>query len=404
MATTRKPLVLTELPLELLWMISGHLSPADSACLALCNHYLLRCFEGTFSKNFSNGRSSTPSPTDDARIELLTRLSYNLPQYYLCNICLRLHLWRNVGLPNSSSPGFSHSPADLDIHPDPHLRFGSYHPAYMPSSHYKFHFVHLQLAMRRFYHGPEFGIPVESLLYTEVAAMRLPFRPTGRVLSPPLKRVKEGFSRKNIKMMLFSAEARICSTPPGLCMRTQDVALVTRENMLYMWTRGTYEEIYVCKHIHSKTLGFGDVVGSQFGRDFEGIIHVVNKGSCDHCNTSWQLELRLEGWDYASMILTRWMDLGPGLSVDDVDWKYRLREETSTPPEGGILDSRQRFEKDALQGMVSRALSEEGMYLRNIALIRGKGYQRVMAYKGDGVYVLHGESKARPLSSRCIIV
>jgi hypothetical protein len=78
MATTRKPSSLTDLPLELLWMISEHLSSVDLACLALGNRYLLHSFGGTAFKNFSNCR--TGNPTDDARIKLLSRLSYDLPQ------------------------------------------------------------------------------------------------------------------------------------------------------------------------------------------------------------------------------------------------------------------------------------------------------------------------------------
>ena len=397
-------------------MISDHLSPADSACLALCNHYLLRCFEGTFSKNFSNGRSRTPSPTDDARIELLTRLSYNLPQYYLCNICLRLHLWRNVGLPNSSSPGFSHSPDDLDIHPDLNFKFGQYITGHLSASkYYSFNFVHLQLAMRRLYHGPEFGIPVESFLYTEVSAMK--FRPKNVteshmimcLLPLPFKRVSEGLTRRNIMMTLVSAEARICSTPPGLCMRTQYMALVKRGNVPQLWTGYSNDLIIICNHITSYDTSFQSILSAQLYRYClaENTHFVTNEGRCDYCNTCWHLQLASVGRNQASMTLTLWMDFGPGLSDEDFDWKYRGLWGTPPLPEHMSVDARRRFEEDSIQARAPNAVSMRERYWRNVALIRGKRYQELMTDRGDGIYVLHeepGEPKAKARSSCCIIL
>lgn len=224
----RNPTALTDLPLELLWMISEYLSPVDFACLALGNRHLLHSFAGSAFKNFSNCRTGKPTD-DDARIKLLSRISCDLPQYHLCFICLRLHLWKKAGLPSCYHPMINHRTDALNftnwylIRHLPLAHYSSY-------TFYKFHFVHLQLAMRRVYYGPEFGIPVESLLYTEIKANR--FRSKGPpLLQPPINKATEGDTQKDIMMMLFSAEARICSTPPALCMRTQDIAVVTRQNI-----------------------------------------------------------------------------------------------------------------------------------------------------------------------------
>ena len=223
----RNPTALTGLPLELLWMVSEYLSPVDLACLALGNRHLLHSFAGTAFKNFSNGR--TGNPTDDARIQLLSRLSCDLPQYHLCFICLRLHLWRKAGLPSVYHFKINHCTDALDYtnwYLINHLCL-AHHPSY---TLYIFHFVDLQLAMRRFYYGPEFGIPVESLLYTEIKANRFKYKGPP-VLQPPINKASGGDTQKDNMMVLFSAEARICSTLPALCMRTQDIAVVTRQNL-----------------------------------------------------------------------------------------------------------------------------------------------------------------------------
>ncbi|KAJ5604249.1 hypothetical protein N7537_007205 [Penicillium hordei] len=399
----RNPTALTDLPLELLCMISEYLSPVDLACLALGNRHLLRSFAATAFKNFSNCR--TGNPTDDARIELLSRLSCDLPQYHLCFICLRLHLWKKAGLPSYYHPMVNHRTDALDYtnwYLIRHLPL-AHHPSY---TFYKFHFVHLQLAMRRFYYGPEFGIPVESLLYTEIKANR--FRSNGPpLLQPPTNKASEGDTQKDIMMTLFSAEARICSTPPALCMRTQDIAVVTRQNIPRMWPCRENGPMKVCKHIHTFDPGFSDILASQIRRYCSTTSPKVlaDQGSCDKCNTSWQLEIRTLDETHASLTLTLWMDLGPGLSIEDPQWKYRLDNvPKSFSAKHEIVDSRLRFERDSIQARSPNALSEDKMYYRNVSLLEGKTYQTVMTPVHGGIYILHGQAEAKTSPSRCIIL
>ncbi|PLN85570.1 hypothetical protein BDW42DRAFT_202409 [Aspergillus taichungensis] len=396
MATVRNPTALTDLPPELLWMISEYLSPVDLACLALRNRHLLHTFAGTAFKNFSNGR--TGNPTDDARIQLLSRLSCDLPQYHLCFICLRLHLWKKAGLPSVYYFKI-HRRADVldstNWYLIEHLSL-AHHPSY---SLYRFHFVHLQLAMRRFYYGPEFGIPVEALLYTEIKASR--FKSKGPpLLQPPINKASEGDTQKDNMMVLFSAEARICSAPPALCLRTQDIAVVTRQNLPRLWPCRENGPMKVCRHIPTFDPGFDDILASQIRRYRSATSPRVpaDEGSCDKCNTPWQLEIRTLDETHASLILTIWMDLGPGLSVEDPQWKYRL---FNVPPslsaEHEIVDSRLRFERDSVQARSSNALSEDGM--EDIST-----YQTVMTPVDGRTYIMHGQAEAKTSPSHCIIL
>ncbi|CAG8252787.1 unnamed protein product [Penicillium olsonii] len=399
MANARKA-ALTKLPLELLWLISAHLTPADFACLALGNRHLLNSFSTDAFSKFSSVRTGTP--TDYERIELLSRISRDIPQYYPCFICLRLHLWRKIQLPSLYSPSINHniSPRDLD---NCHLIFELPLASYPSYTHYGFYFVHLQLAMRRFYHGPEFGIPVESLLYTEVGANIL--EPNSLLIQRDVNNLS-GNPQRGVMLTLFSAETRICSTPPGLCMRTQDIAVVARKNAAWIWAGRGYAIMRVCKHINTLNSDFYDILNSQIKRycsTTDSKAH-ADQGKCDECNTSWQLEIRTLDESRTSLTLTRWMDLGPGLSTEDVEWKYRLDCVVSTPPRQEPVDSRSRFEKESIQSGFPDALSEEAMYRRNVALLRGNTFQRVMTPVRGGFYILRGDSNTKTDSPGCLIL
>lgn len=405
-----KPTALNDLPLELLWIIVAHLSPVDLVCLALANRYLLHSVAGTAFKNFSNCR--TGAPTDSALIELLSRLSYDLPQYHLCFICLRLHLWKNTKLPSCYSPFSDDRTYAVDFTTDttnwhlkrclPVANFPSY-------ALYKFAFVHLQLAMRRFYYGSEFGIPVESLLYTEIKSS--PFRSQGpHLLQLPANKMSKRNAEKDVMTTLFSAEFRICSMPPGLCMRTQNIAVVTRQNVPRMWPCKENGPMMVCQHIDScEKSAFGDILASQITLYCSTTSPKVpvSQGSCDQCSTSWQLEIRTLDETLASLTLTIWMDLGPGLSPEDPKWISRLHSPYFVPlsitVQHEIVDSRLRFERDSVQAKSSNSLSEEEMYWRNVSLLKDKTYKTVMTPVCRGIFMMQGEAAVKPSSSRCII-
>jgi hypothetical protein len=107
--------------------------------------------------------------------------------------------------------------------------------------------------------------------------------------------------------------------------------------------------------------------------------------------------------DHASLTLTRWMDLGPGLGPDDAQWRCRFDNELLiNSANHEIVDSRLRFERDSIQAGSSNALSEDATYCRNVSLPQGRTYQRVMTPMHSGFYILHGEAKTS--SSCCIIL
>lgn len=374
-------------------MISNRLSPVDIACLALCNRQLLFSL-GSVCNDLPKSR--TGGPEDGPRIDLLTRFSRDLPQYYLCHACLRLHLWGKVALPG---PKFK-VPACVDSldHTVYRLKQPIYIVHYPSHAYYKFHFVHLQLAMRRFYYGAQFGIPVQSLLYTEVGINRI----TSNALKSTKLHDEEDFQCSHMTTLL-SVDARICSNPPSLYLRTQELAVVRKHNLSLLFPYPEHDAMHICMHINH-IFNLNSVVYGLINKyRSDTTTRPRDKGRCDECNTSWQIEIRNMGQKDVCLVLTRWLDLGSGLSPDDDRWRCHNDHEFEVNlAEHEMVDSRQRFENESIQANCSDALSEEEMYYRNMKFIQDQAYRKLMTRVGVVRWCLQGEKKL-DRSSRCVV-
>ena len=162
--------------------------------------------------------------------------------------------------------------------------------------------------MRGFYHGPQFGISTEVICYTQV--QHHPRESAGPE-----------------KTTLFSIDAQICCKPPGLVLRTQEIMSVSghKQYLMYCNPRAQPEKIgkspltmFICLHIHRKKLA--------------GLINPIVKAyragkkapestyTCGRCHTDFRIEMCEYGTELA-LIITKWFNLGDGLSPDDPRWK-----------------------------------------------------------------------------------
>ena len=388
----QKPITLPDLPLELLLMVAEDLSPVDFACLALCNRRLLSSL-GSACRDLPKSR--TGGPEDGPRIDFLTRFSRDLPQYHVCHACLRLHLWRKVALPG---PKFKLAACVESLDGSVHrLKKPLYIIHYPSHAYYKFYFVHLQLAMRRFYHGAPFGIPVQSLLYTEVGVNRI----TYEALRPTKPHDEEEFQCSHMTTLL-SVDARICSEPPGFYLRTQELAVVRQHNLSLLFPHPKNGSMHSCMHLGriSKLKAVVHELIDKYRSDTT--TRPRDHGRCDKCNTSWQIEIRKMGQKDVCLVFTRWLDLGPGLSPDDNRWRCHNNYEFEIKlTDDEKTNSRQRFENDSMQANCSDALSEEEMYHRNMRFIQGQAYRTLMTRFGACSWYLHGEKELD--QSRCAV-
>jgi len=401
-ASVNRPTTLIGLPVELLLLISEFLSPADIVCLAVCNHSLMALFVSDSTPLEDRLPKGLPGAMGDERSLFLTRLSLDLPQYYLCSVCLRLHLSKNVPSPTKFvHPKCFHSLGSED-HEDRWLTqglAGLYYPAWCG---YELQFTHVQLAMRRFYHGMQYGISTDSLFHTEVRVDRLrsnstPQSPNTSALTPEEKHLSEN------KTCLTSIEARICPTAPSLCLRIQGLAVVRRQNASRLLPQGN--TVWVCGHIANRTPNFSDCVSSHISAYRSGAPKAAEYGKCSKCNTEWHIELRDLGTHDVILIFTRWIDVGPGLSPEDPRWRSLLlyQNEREVDPQDIIFSPRLRFETSLVEGGTKKTLSDEELYLRNVSFLEEKRYMAVMD-KGYAVVRPTQSESHRRRSSGCIIM
>lgn len=136
-------------------------------------------------------------------------------------------------------------------------------------------------------------------------------------------------------------------------------------------------------HPESKLSGLIKFLVNKYhekGYGAKGVL--TNSGNCNKCPMSWKLELRDLGKQKICLALTRWWDLGPGLSPKDHQWKILLNFENRQPLTSAEISGspRARFEANFV-GTTDNSpgiLSDEGLYLRSTSLLQAKRYRKVM--------------------------
>ena len=298
---------LTTLPREILHMVLDYLSPSDTASLVLCNRLLLH----VLGKNHLTTLSGRDR--EQERERFLITLTRDLPKQYYCHYCSHLHPRAALGLPGIVLPEnylFLCIKDERSMYLHHGVQMTTYFTYYRPT------FSHLQLAMQRYHLGPNYGISLESFTYSE--AQRC-----GRdAFNPNLT-------------TLFSVEARICPRPLGLYLRIQQWIL--------FYSVECDDSIHICHHLRYHS----------YDELFQLRLKCNNAGSpkkiftCCKCNTDFQIEIMEVVNEGPAIVITKWIDLGAGLTPTDPKWKvhcYGYSESSDLDPLESSGDIRLRFE------------------------------------------------------------
>lgn len=363
---------LAGLPIELLLSTTDFLPVDDWICLSLCNRRLFSIY---------HRRYKSTELSREMRLSVLGRLERDQPQYFICYTCLILHKYDGSEFFGLSGP-FTHQSCPLPCFPDIPIGFKLPDvPVELKlrreSIHFfkvlrTFQFLDIQLVMRRFYLGDQFGTSIEALSYTQVRAH--PEDPTCSGITS-----------------IYSTDAQICSEQPALYFRTQHVMvapssksqllLYISDNFCHM---GPQRGMYICPHM-------------QFDYQDEAVNPVVlayhngekNPGSnfnCRYCNTDARIEIRELG-SYVALILTTWINLGSGLTPDDRRWKIHSHD-------GFLMKCNSTELKDSPRVLFENAspLPLEALLLRNLSYIKDQRYRQIMHplsqhhWRGQGVW------------------
>jgi hypothetical protein len=340
---------------ELLLSISDFLPSVDLRCFSVCNRRLYVLLS----------RQMNPSPplTPDDKFSMLTRLQRDIPPYFACEYCNLLHQYdgsESFGLSGfypertCQLPCVEHWFSNWDtlvIHEWRRLCIQ------------EMSFLHLKLAMRRFYYSPESGISTGSLSHTQV------------------KEYPEGPTRNEV-IWLISREAQICTKPLGLYLRVQDILLFSEwRDLIDKPYASGFDPLVLCPHDRNLRQDITPILRSHDTREKKGFLDRTKIwGFCEVCNTTCDIEL-CEIDSKKALVMTRWLNLGPGLDDEDPLWKshtyspHARRLHYGFDPDYSVEEqcTTCRFEETA-------PLSFRDLRLRNISYLRDKQYRRIMRY------------------------
>lgn len=238
----------------------------------------------------------------------------------------------------------------------------------------RFLFLHLQLAMRRFYLGNKFGISTEALSWTQVR-----IHPE-ESLCPEIT-------------CLFSNDAQICSETPGLCLRMQYIMLVHGSRSELLLSRPNTEcwkpptVMFICSHVGYTQKG--KLINPVVFAYLDGEKDPCSTYTCNQCNTDARIEV-CEYGSHLALVLTTWINLGPGLTPDDPRWIIHScsheNRDVTLDPNDCTGSPRVSFENVS-------PLSLGALLSRNLSYLKDQRYRKVMRpvyqyYPNEGLWYL----------------
>lgn len=238
--------------------------------------------------------------------------------------------------------------------------------------------------MERHWLGLRYGISTDSLAFTEVHES---------------KKVDNGQRLTT----LLSVEARVCSEPSRLCLRVQHWAFINgrqREAVLR-----ALECVYVCHHLSMHDGELPGLVESSLDACSakRKIAPSPKLHRCSSCNLDFQLSFKDVGHNGIALVVTKWLDLGSGLELEEPVIPGGSRGSDLL----NILPDRHTGPGSLNQATTARLAFEEGgdwseeaLYLRNASLIVGEQYKRLMAEWTPGVWILQAGQRVQRYSRR----
>jgi hypothetical protein len=346
-AENRQHSSLSKLPIELLLSITAYLDVSDAACLALTHQALAAKLGPLFWVSLQT--------TEAAYIQreiFLNRLTQDLPDFWCCQPCLRLH--RKALVPPSVS--LQISPLEC-LTRDHNVLLGSHTACgHQDMSRYALRFPHVHLAMKKHRNGGNYGIPIKSLEVTEVQTY-------------------SGNETEKKITTLFSVEPEI--TSDEMYLRVQHWALFPLFNPL------RYEKLtftHFCHHdFRCRSLLSNIVKAYEVARHESGILSNCRTLRCLTCSAEFEIEIRYFENGSTALVITKWLNLGPGESPRHNKWLRHMSFKELPEEDKGELkpeSARRTFEQRS-------ALSQELLTNKNEAiLLTGQFYefQQIPAY------------------------
>jgi hypothetical protein len=220
--------------------------------------------------------------------------------------------------------------------------------------------------MKRHYHGPGHGISTESLSFTEV-------------------QVSSDEDKVERVTTLLSVEARICPEPVSLCLRIQHWAMVSSTKSDKILSKTNF--VTICDHLTAYSSTISRLIQSRLDARHTELNPRVRQDirRCRYCYTDFQLEIEEVGDEALALVITKWLDLGSGLTPVDTKWRSHLaratRAEVSQLVEAGTI--RLRFEEQP-------GLSQDAISCQNASYLTAERFRSAMDRWDYKTWILQG--------------
>ncbi len=349
---------LRTLPSELLLMIALQLPLPDAANFALINRRLSMLIGPTYWPRLRTG-----AVIPGNREHFLSTLVRDLPSWFYCHSCSYLHPFHRIRLlgpfdERSNSLYCRRAIFDGSLLPYP----GG------PLPYYSISFHHLQLVMRRHYLGPGYGISTDELSFVHVNELH-ESELRGRTTA------------------LFSVDARVCTKTARLYLRVQRLVLlhtnalelaVERAKCVGVFFHHTAEESEMLQLIVSSLVEH--LTRSEGPRE-------PKRRICRRCKFVYQLEVLDTCSDGLAIVITKWLDLGSGLTPLDPKWRFHTDLRPSLRQDDGI-DHARDSERCRLEFEKEGGLNQHALTLCNTLRLSKQQYRKTMNKKSAGEWVL----------------
>jgi hypothetical protein len=364
-------------------LVCNSLSPVDLVCFCLCNHRLYIIFKIFFH---------CPTLRDD-KLSIFTRLERDLPEYFACDICIILHRYdgsESFGLSGLAGNRSNQLPCvrkgyawHAEVMGGSSISMRS-HSTFVHSAN-RISFLQVKLAMRRYCYGPHFGINADSLAFTQV---REYMHPWGNPKRPCLV-------YRPIRT-LFSIDAQVCPEPLGLHVRMQDMLLfdIWEDSNIEVDGKPYLLSLYeICNHTSFESKA----------SDIRFVYRGKNTSfpyTCPRCNTVSLIEFhRIDS--RVALVMTRWINLGPGINREDPLWKLHIFTcNDGTMPSKLERSLRLQSPRTCFENVAS--LSFEDLRSRNISYLRGDQYKRSRLFSYDYQFRVWHISYKEPCKKRVV--
>lgn len=285
-------------PLDILLSVIDFLQLPDAACMALGSRTLLAKLGDRYFNKIRCG-----SGDKEQRALFLQTLSRQFPNKYFCAGCSTLHsmdpvkslslyadVWPEVVRCDSS---YNHTLGFTEL-----SRY---------TSTYQLSYMHIQLVMEQHRCGPEHGIGIDKLSHLEV-------------------RISQESWKAPRRLSLTSVDHVIRADQ--LHMRRQYCLLLTSEERECLEkVQNNVEYVEPCRHeseshgAFRRELSF--LIDTHFQRKQEGgsVQPCLFEFHCVLCGVEGQTELFDGPRDSFIMVITVWLNLGYGQTIDDPKWR-----------------------------------------------------------------------------------